>query len=115
MPRLDPLIFLFAVDRFDTFFSDTRSGKHVPRAVLVDLEPTVVDEVRMGTCRQLFHAEHLITGNEDAAKEQIEVTVDKIRMMADHVPYIPFPPIKGSVAYGLQIISTKDSIKMHER
>ena len=108
MPRLDPLIFLFAVDRFDTFFSDTRSGKHVPRAVLVD-------EVRMGTYRQLFHAEHLITGNEDAAKEQIEVTVDKIRMMADHIPYIPFPPIKGSVAYGLQIVSTKDSLKIHER
>ncbi len=39
-----------------------RSGKHVPRAVFVDLEPTVVDEVRMGTYRQLFHPEQLITG-----------------------------------------------------
>ena len=38
-----------------------------PRAVLVDLEPTVVDEVRMGTYRQLFHPEQLITGKEDAA------------------------------------------------
>ena len=29
-------------DSFNTFFSDTGVGKHVPRAVFVDLEPTVV-------------------------------------------------------------------------
>ena len=33
----------------------------------VDLEPTVVDEVRTGTYRQLFHPEQLISGKEDAA------------------------------------------------
>ena len=33
-------------DSFNTFFSETGSGKHVPRAVFVDLEPTVIDEVR---------------------------------------------------------------------
>ena len=27
---------------YNTFFSETQSGKHVPRAVFVDLEPTVV-------------------------------------------------------------------------
>ena len=32
-------------DSYSTFFSTTGSGKHVPRAVFVDLEPTVVDEV----------------------------------------------------------------------
>ena len=34
-------------DSFTTFFNTTGSGKHVPRAVFVDLEPTVVDEVEM--------------------------------------------------------------------
>ena len=29
-------------DSFNTFFSETGAGKHVPRAVFVDLEPTVV-------------------------------------------------------------------------
>ena len=29
-------------DSFNTFFSETGSGKHVPRAVFVDLEPSVV-------------------------------------------------------------------------
>ena len=49
-------------DSFNTFFSETGSGKHVPRCVFVDLEPTVVDEVRTGTYRQLFHPEQLVTG-----------------------------------------------------
>lgn len=39
----------------------------MPRAIFVDLEPTVIDEVRTGTYRQLFHPEQLISGKEDAA------------------------------------------------
>ncbi len=31
-------------DSFSTFFNETGAGKHVPRAVMVDLEPTVVGE-----------------------------------------------------------------------
>ena len=54
-------------DSFNTFFSETGAGKHVPRCVFLDLEPTVIDEVRTGTYRQLFHPEQLITGKEDAA------------------------------------------------
>ena len=32
-------------DAFNTFFSETGAGKHVPRCVFLDLEPTVIDEV----------------------------------------------------------------------
>ena len=81
-------------DSFNTFFSETSAGKHVPRAVLVDLEPTVIDEIRTGTYRQLFHPDQMITGKEDAAnnyarghytigKEQIDITMDKVRRIAD--------------------------------
>ena len=52
-------------DAFNTFFSETGAGKHVPRCVFLDLEPTVIDEVRTGTYRQLFHPEQLISGKED--------------------------------------------------
>jgi len=52
---------------FQTFFSETGSGKYVPRAVMVDLEPSVVDEVRNGTYKDLFHPDQLISGKEDAA------------------------------------------------
>jgi tubulin alpha len=54
-------------DAFTTFFSQTGAGKYVPRAIFVDLEPTVIDEVRTGMYRQLFHPEQLISGKEDAA------------------------------------------------
>ena len=31
------------------------------RAVFVDLEPTVIDEIRTGTYRQLFHPEQMVS------------------------------------------------------
>eukprot|EP00903_Cladosiphon_okamuranus_P011377 g10723.t1 len=71
------------------------AGKHVPRAVLVDLEPTVCDEVRTGTYRQLYHPEQIISGKEDAAnnyarghytigKEIVDLVLDRIRKLADN-------------------------------
>ncbi|KAJ1914981.1 alpha-tubulin [Tieghemiomyces parasiticus] len=82
-------------DDYTTFFSETSNGKHVPRTVFVDLEPSVVDEVRTGTYRQLFHPEQLITGKEDAAnnyarghytvgKEIVDSVLDRIRKLADN-------------------------------
>uniref|UniRef100_A0A8C3P5T6 Tubulin/FtsZ GTPase domain-containing protein n=1 Tax=Cyanoderma ruficeps TaxID=181631 RepID=A0A8C3P5T6_9PASS len=32
---------------FETFFCETASGKHVPRAVFIDLEPTVIGKTRI--------------------------------------------------------------------
>ena len=52
---------------FSTFFSETGSGKHVPRCLYIDLEPGVIDDVKSGPYRSLFHPETLITGKEDAA------------------------------------------------
>ena len=82
-------------DSFNTFFSETQGGKHVPRAIFVDLEPTVVDEVRTGVYKSLFHPEQLITGKEDAAnnyarghytvgKEHVDQVVDRVRKLADN-------------------------------
>jgi len=82
-------------DSFNTFFSETGGGKHVPRAVFVDLEPTVIDEVRCGIYRQMFHPEQLVSGKEDAAnnyarghytigKEIVDLVLERIRKMADN-------------------------------
>ena len=81
-------------DSFNTFFSETGSGKHVPRAIFLDLEPSVIDEVRSGVYRSLFHPEQLITGKEDAAnnyarghytigKDFIDQVVDRLRKLAE--------------------------------
>ncbi|CAK4107936.1 unnamed protein product, partial [Aphanomyces euteiches] len=86
---------LLTNDSFSTFFSETGSGKFVPRTVLFDLEPTVCDEVRTGTYRQLFHPEQIISGKEDAAnnyarghytigKEAVDTVLDRIRKLADN-------------------------------
>uniref|UniRef100_A0A8R1I059 Tubulin alpha chain n=1 Tax=Caenorhabditis japonica TaxID=281687 RepID=A0A8R1I059_CAEJA len=82
-------------DSFNTFFSETMAGKHVPRAIMVDLEPTPIDEIRTGTYKSLFHPEQLLTGKEDAAnnyarghytigKEIIDVVMDRVRRLVEN-------------------------------
>ena len=39
----------------------------MPRSLYVDLEPNVIDEVKTGVYRSLFHPETLVSGKEDAA------------------------------------------------
>uniref|UniRef100_A0AC35TP44 Tubulin alpha chain n=1 Tax=Rhabditophanes sp. KR3021 TaxID=114890 RepID=A0AC35TP44_9BILA len=81
-------------DSFTTFFADTGNGHYVPRALMIDLEPTVIDEIRTGTYKNLFHPQQLINGKEDAAnnyarghytvgKEIIDSAVDRIRKISD--------------------------------
>jgi len=82
-------------DAFNTFFSETATGKQIPRAIMFDLEPSVIDEIRTGAYRQLFHPEQLITGKEDAAnnyarghytvgKEMVDICLERIRKLADN-------------------------------
>ena len=58
------------------------------------MEPTVIDEIRTGTYKELFHPENLITGKEDSADnfargkcilgpEVIDLLLDRIRKAAD--------------------------------
>ncbi|XP_023935685.2 tubulin alpha chain-like [Bicyclus anynana] len=78
----------------ETFFSHTGAGKVVPRVVMVDLEPTPIDEIRTGAYRQLFRPASLLTGKEDAAsnfargyfgvgREMIDLTLDRIRLTVE--------------------------------
>jgi tubulin alpha len=79
---------------FQTFFAENSAGKVVPRAVLVDTEPTVIDEVRTGAYRELFHPSHLINSKEDAANNYargnisvgrglIPIVADTLRKLAE--------------------------------
>jgi len=81
-------------NKFQTFFQETGRGKYVPRAVMVDLEPTVLDEVRKGSYGKLYHPDSLINGKEDAAnnyarghytvgKDLLETTLNSIRKTVD--------------------------------
>ena len=143
-------------DAFNTFFSETGAGKYVPRAIFLDLEPTVsrncwcggvpldsswsppwspvdldierlkcahsiaplqvVDEIRTGTYRQLFHPEQMISGKEDAAnnfarghytigKEIVDLALDRIRKLADNCTglqgFLVFHSVGGGTGSGL--------------
>jgi len=103
-------------DAFNTFFSQTGAGKHVPRAVFIDLEPNVVDEIRTGTYRQLYHPEQLLSGKEDAAnnyarghytigKEMVDLALDRIRRLADSCTglqgFLIFHSVGGGTGSGL--------------
>ncbi len=103
-------------DSFNTFFSETSSGKHVPRAVYVDLEPTVCDEVRAGAYAKLYHPEQIINGKEDAAnnyarghytigKEIVDLVLDRIRKLADNCTglqgFLVFHATGGGTGSGL--------------
>ncbi|KAG2300105.1 hypothetical protein Bca52824_036577 [Brassica carinata] len=90
-----------AHDAFNTFFSETGAGKHVPRAVFVDLEPTVIDEVRTGTYRQLFHPEQLITGKEDAANNFARGHYTACRQLYWLARVLVFNAVGGGTGSGL--------------
>ena len=57
----------------------------------MDFEPSVVDEVRTGNCRLLFHPEQLISVEEDAAdaghytvgKLMVDIAVGRLRKLVD--------------------------------
>ncbi|XP_037775157.1 tubulin alpha chain-like [Penaeus monodon] len=78
----------------DPFFSETKEGRYVPRTLFVDLEPSVVDEVRHGVYRDLFRPDDLVTHTEDAAnnfargrysvgQEVVRKVLNRIRKQAE--------------------------------
>ena len=103
-------------DAFSTFFSETGTGKRVPRCIFLDLEPGVIDEVRNGKYKELYHPEQLISGKEDAAnnyarghytigKEIVETVLDKIRKLSDNCTglqgFLIFNSVGGGTGSGL--------------
>lgn len=77
-----------------TFFMETSAGKYVPNSIFVDLEPSVIDEIRTGQLRTLFRPYTLLNGKEDAAnnyarghytvgKEMIDQIIEQVHKMAE--------------------------------
>jgi tubulin alpha len=99
-----------------TFFSETDGGKFVPRAVFIDLEPGVIDEVRTGKYKRLYHPEQLISGKEDASnnyarghytvgKNIVDTALDRIRRLAEVCKglqgFLIFHAVGGGTGSGL--------------
>lgn len=67
------------------FFSATDSGKFVPHSIFVDLEPTVIDEMRNGVHKNFYHPETLMFGKQDAANNYARGHYTVGKEIVDHV------------------------------
>nr|CAD7424937.1 unnamed protein product [Timema monikensis] len=91
-------------DSFNTFFSETAVGKNVPRAVFVDFEPTVVDEVRTITYRKEDAANNYARGHYTIGNKIVEPVLDRIRKLSDQCTglqgFLIFPSFCGGIGSG---------------
>jgi len=100
-----------------TFFQETKSGKYVPRALMVDLEPSVIDTIRHNSeYKKLFNPANLLSGSEDAAnnfarghytvgKDIIEDVTDRLRKLTEACDslqgFMLFNSVGGGTGSGL--------------
>lgn len=103
-------------EKSEVFFTEASSGKFVPRSLFLDLEPAVIDEIKVGTYKQLFNAQNLLSSKEDAAsnyskgyytlgKEIIDNILDRVRILAENCTglqgFLIFNSVSGGTGSGL--------------
>uniref|UniRef100_A0A1I8FIZ5 Tubulin domain-containing protein n=1 Tax=Macrostomum lignano TaxID=282301 RepID=A0A1I8FIZ5_9PLAT len=99
-------------DSFNTFFSETGSGKHVrARRVRSTWSPPWLTRCAPAPTASCFHPEQLVTGKEDAAtnyarghytigKEIVDLVLDRIRKLADQASSSSTPSGGGGTGSG---------------
>merc|ERR1712115_385828 len=96
---------------FQCFFEETGAGQYVPRNLMVDLEPNVIDDVKNSEFSAIYHPEFLLSGKEDAAnnfarghytvgKEMIDKVNDRLRKMVDNCDNVQGFVVNHSVGGG---------------
>ncbi|CAH1642781.1 unnamed protein product [Spodoptera littoralis] len=82
------------LERIKVYYNEASTGKYVPRAVLVDLEPGTMDSVRSGPYGQLFRPDNFVFGQSGAGNnwakghytegaELVDAVMDVIRKEAE--------------------------------
>ena len=83
------------LERINVYYNEASGGRYVPRAVLVDLEPGVIDSVRSAPIGQLFRPDNMIFGQNGAGNnwakgyytegaEIVDEAMDVIRKEAEN-------------------------------
>lgn len=102
----------FKLDKIEVYFSETgQQDKYVPRAVLVDLEPGVVDKVLNSPIGSLFHPDFTLTrasgagnnwgkGHYTLGGEIIDETMDMIRKNVEHCDQLQGFQLSHSIGGG---------------
>jgi len=91
-------------------FNESSKGQWVPRCLFLDTEPLVVDQIRLGTHKNMHHPRNLINGMEDAAncwargrhvagKQILEKTEERLRRVVEQCNalhgFMPFQAVGG--------------------
>lgn len=82
------------IDSFRSFYLETENGQNVPRSIFIDSNPTVIDEIRTGPYREMYHPDQLLSGKQDAGNlfargyyaigaEIIDICLERIRKLSD--------------------------------
>merc|ERR1712154_201253 len=96
---------------FRCFFHETGAGQYVPRNLMIDLEPNVIDDVKNSEYANIFDSNFLLSGKEDAAnnfarghytvgKEMMNIINDRIRKLVDNSDNVQGFLINHSVGGG---------------
>ncbi|KAF5295298.1 hypothetical protein FQA39_LY13163 [Lamprigera yunnana] len=116
-------------ETLNAFFSTSMTGRCVPRVIMVDLEPSAIDEIRTGCYRYLFNPEQLLSGKEDAAnnfargmycvgKEMVDLTLDRIRRVANECNalqgFILFRALGGGTGSGFTVLLLEELCREYE-
>lgn len=83
------------LDRVDVYYNEGSKGRYVPRAILTDLEPGVVDNIRSSAMGGLFRPENIVHGQSGAGNnwakghytegaELIDSVLDVVRKEAEN-------------------------------
>ncbi|CAD8130497.1 unnamed protein product [Paramecium sonneborni] len=102
-------------DALRTFFSESEQQKLVPRSVLLDLEPTLLDQVKTGKFKEMYNQDQYISGKEGAAnnfargysigKDYVDICLERIRKLADNCSsfqgFMIFNSVGGGTGSGL--------------
>ncbi|KAI6661015.1 Alpha-tubulin [Oopsacas minuta] len=81
----DPLSNIIGEDSINTFYNELSNGQYVPRAVFMDLEPSVIDKVRKGHYSNMYNPSQLISGKEDASNNYARGHYTVGRLLIDTV------------------------------
>ncbi len=57
-----------------SFFQQTRDGLHIPRNLMIDSEPNIIDAIRCSKYRQIYNPEYLLS----------EIINDRLRKLFDN-------------------------------
>ncbi|KAJ6881776.1 tubulin beta [Populus alba x Populus x berolinensis] len=54
------------LEKANVYYNEASNGWYVPRGVLMDLEPGIIDSIRIGPYRQIFRLDNFVFGQSRA-------------------------------------------------